>query len=168
MKTSELRNIQAPLKEKYRSQPESAIITLEARGKIGEEGISCKIDTGRGLIEAGQHPATGGNGLLVCSGELLLEALVACAGVTLSTVATAIGIEVKNGTVRAEGNIDFRGTLAVSKEVPVGFKSIRLFFSIESDATPEQLASLAKLTERYCVIYQTIIKGVSVETSYVF
>jgi uncharacterized OsmC-like protein len=165
MNTSELRNLQAPLKEKYRAQPESAIITLKAQGEIGE-GISCKVDTGQAIVEAGLHPATGGNGLLACSGDLLLEALVACAGVTFAAVATAIGIEIKNGKVKAEGDLDFRGTLGVSKEAPVGFKSIRLYFYFDANVSPEQIESLAKLTERYCVVYQTISKGVSVETSY--
>jgi uncharacterized OsmC-like protein len=165
MNTSELRNLQAPLKEKYRAKPESAIITLKAQGEIGE-GISCKVDTGQAIVEAGLHPATGGNGLLACSGDLLLEALVACAGVTFAAVATAIGIEIKNGKVKAEGDLDFRGTLGVSKEAPVGFKSIRLYFYFDANVSPEQIESLAKLTERYCVVYQTISKGVSVETSY--
>jgi uncharacterized OsmC-like protein len=165
MNSTELRNLQAPLKEKYRSQPESAIITLKAQGKIGE-GISCKVETGKAIVEAGLHPATGGNGLLACSGDLLLEALVACAGVTLQAVATAIGIELKSGIVKAEGDLDFKGTLGVSKEVAVGFTSIRLSFELESGATDEQLASLAKLTERYCVVYQTLTKGVSVDTKY--
>lgn len=165
MNASELKNLQAPLKEKYKEEPESAIITLKARGNIGE-GISCKIETGRALVEAGLHPATGGTGMLACSGDLLLEALVACAGVTLSAVATAIGIEIKNGEIRVEGDLDFRGTLGVSKEVPVGFKTIRLYFKFESNASAEQMDSLAKLTERYCVVYQTLSKGVNVETSY--
>ena len=165
MNSEELKNLQAPLKEKYRVQPESAIITLKARGKIGE-GISCKVETGRALVEAGLHPATGGSGLLACSGDLLLEALVACAGVTLQAVATAIGVEIKNGTVKAEGDLDFKGTLGVSKEVPVGFKTIRLQFDLDSNATTEQIDSLKKLTERYCVVYQTITKGVDIETQY--
>ena len=165
MNSTELKNLQAPLKEKYRSQPESAIITLKAQGKIGE-GISCKVETGRALVEAGLHPATGGSGLLACSGDLLLEALVACAGVTLQAVATAIGIEIKSGTVKAEGDLDFRGTLGVSKEVPVGFTAIRLAFHLDSNATAEQIESLAKLTERYCVVYQTLTKGVSVEINF--
>jgi uncharacterized OsmC-like protein len=165
MKSAELKNLQAPLKEKYRTNPESALITLKAQGRIGE-GISCKIETGRSIAEAGLHPATGGTGLLLCSGDLLLEALVACAGVTLNAVATAIGIEILEGNVSAEGDIDFRGTLGVSKEVPVGFKEIRLFFNLTSNATKEQMESLAKLTERYCVVYQTITKGVSVSTFY--
>ena len=166
MNAAELKNLQAPLKEKYRAEPASAIITLKASGKIGE-GISCKVETGRAIIEAGLHPATGGNGLLACSGDLLLEALVACAGVTLQAVATAIGIEIKNGKIKAEGDLDFRGTLGVSKEVPVGFTAIRLSFDLDSNATTEQMQSLAKLTERYCVVYQTLVKGVNVETRFI-
>jgi len=165
MNSEELKALQAPLKEKYREHPESAIITLKAEGKI-EEGISCKIETGRLLVEAGLHPATGGTGLLACSGDLLLEALVACAGVTLKAVATAIGVEIRTGIVKAEGDLDFKGTLGVSKEVPVGFKNIRLKFQLESNATAEQSASLAKLTERYCVVYQTLTKGVSVNIEF--
>ena len=165
MNSTDLRALQAPLKEKYRTDPESAIITLKAQGNIGE-GISCKVETGRALVEAGLHPATGGNGLLACSGDLLLEALVACAGVTLQAVATAIGIEIKNGNVQAEGDLDFKGTLGVSKEVAVGFKAIRLKFFLDTDVTAEQMASLTKLTERYCVVYQTLTKGVGVETQY--
>lgn len=166
MNALELKNLQTPLKEKYKVQPLAALITLKAQGNVGE-GISCKVETGRALVEAGLHPATGGDGTLACSGDLLLEALVACAGVTLSAVATAIGIEIKGGMVKAEGDLDFRGTLGVSKESPVGFKQIRLAFHLEADVTAEQLASLAKLTERYCVVYQTIAGGASVETSYV-
>jgi len=165
MNSSELKNLQAPLKEKYKAQPESALITLKAQGNIGE-GVSCKIETGRAFIEAGLHPATGGNGMLACSGDLLLEALVACAGVTLTAVATAIGIDIKKGMVLAEGDLDFRGTLGVSKEAPVGFKQIRLRFQIDTDANPEQMASLSKLTERYCVVYQTLSNGVKINTSY--
>src|SRR5215471_18952774 len=165
MNSTELKNLQAPLKEKYRQQPGSAIITLKAKGKIGD-GISCKVETGQALIEAGLHPATGGTGLLACSGDLLLEALVACAGVTLKAVATAIGIEINDATITAEGDLDFKGTLGVSKESPVGFKSIRLMFDIDSNATAEQLASLHKLTERYCVVYQTLVKGVGVEIKF--
>jgi uncharacterized OsmC-like protein len=165
MDSIELKNLQAPLKDRYRSQPESAIVTLKAKGKIGE-GISCNIETGRALIEAGLHPATGGTGLLACSGDLLLEALVACAGVTLRAVATSIGVEINNGTITAEGDLDFRGTLGVSKEVPVGFTSIRLSFNLDTNATAEQIASIKKLTERYCVVYQTITNGVKIETQY--
>jgi len=165
MQPEELRNLQAPLKEKYREQPESAIITLKAEGKIGE-GISCKVETGKAFIEAGLHPATGGSGMLACSGDLLLGALVACAGVTLRAVSTAIGVDLKEGIVRAEGDLDFRGTLGVSKEVSVGFKSIRLYFILDADATNEQLQSIAKLTERYCVVYQTLVRGVAIETTF--
>jgi uncharacterized OsmC-like protein len=163
MTSVELKSLQAPLKEQYKLQPDSAIITLKAQGKIGE-GISCKVETGRAIVEAGLHPATGGDGLFACSGDLLLEALVACAGVTLRAVATAIGVEIKDGTIKAEGDLDFKGTLGVSKEVPVGFKAIRLEFFIESDAEQEQLDCLMKLTERYCVVYQTLNKGVKIET----
>lgn len=166
MDAEELKNIQSPIKEKYREQPEAAIITLKAQGKIGD-GISCKVETGRVLAEAGLHPATGGNGMLACSGDMLLEALVACAGVTLSAVSTALGIEIKDATVKAEGDLDFRGTLGVSKEVPVGFLAIRLSFVLDCDATDEQIQTLAKLTERYCVVYQTLTKGVHVETIFV-
>jgi uncharacterized OsmC-like protein len=165
MDSTELKNLQAPLKEKYKAEPESAIITLKAQGKVGE-GISCKVDTGKAMVEAGLHPATGGTGLLACSGDMLLEALVACAGVTLQAVATAIGVEIKDGTIKAEGDLDFKGTLGVSKEVPVGFKTIRLNFDLDSNADEEQIASLKKLTERYCVVYQTLVKGVSVETQF--
>lgn len=165
MNASELKNLQTPLKEKYKIQPESALITLKAQGNIGE-GISCKVDTGKALVEAGLHPATGGDGMLACSGDMLLEALVACAGVTLTAVATAIGVEIKSGIVKAEGDLDFRGTLGVSKEAPVGFKQIRLAFDLNSDLTEEQLASLSKLTERYCVVYQTICAGTEIEVSY--
>jgi len=165
MNAIELKNLQAPLKEKYRAEPNSAIITLKAKGNIGE-GVSCKIETGRALVEAGLHPATGGTGMLACSGNLLLEALVACAGVTVSAVATAIGIDIKSGSIRAEGDLDFKGTLGVSKDVPVGFKSIRLYFDIDSNSSQEQIQNLAKLTERYCVVYQTLTNGVPVETSY--
>jgi len=166
MESEELKKLQAPLKDKYREQPESAIITLKAEGKLGE-GISCKVETGKAIIEAGLHPATGGSGMLACSGDLLLEALVACAGVTLGAVSTAIGVHLKDGIIKAEGDLDFRGTLGVSKEVPVGFKTIRLSFMLDTDATDEQLQSIAKLTERYCVVYQTLVRGVSVETSFV-
>ena len=165
MNATELKSLQAPLKEQYKLQPESAIITLKAHGKIGD-GISCKVETGKALSDAGLHPATGGTGLLACSGDMLLEALTACAGVTLKAVATAIGVEIKDGIVTAEGDLDFKGTLGVSKEVPVGFKTIRLKFELDSNATEEQMASLKKLTERYCVVYQTLINGVKVETHY--
>lgn len=165
MDAAALKELQAPLKDKYREDPGSAMVTLKAEGKIGE-GISCKVDTGKAMIEAGLHPATGGTGMLACSGDMLLEALVACASVTMQAVATAIGVEIKNGTVKATGDLDFRGTLGVSKEVPVGFKTIRLDFILESNATTEQMESLARLTERYCVVYQTLARGVPVETKY--
>ncbi|MBC8045816.1 MAG: OsmC family protein [Fimbriimonadaceae bacterium] len=165
MNSEELKKLQAPLKEKYRQQPESAMITLTANGKISE-GITCKVETGKAIVEAGLHKATGGSGMLACSGDFLLEALVACAGVTLQAVSTAIGIDIKNGSIKAEGDLDFRGTLGVSKEVPVGFMSIRLSFTLDTDATEEQMLSLAKLTERYCVVYQTLVKGVKVETTF--
>lgn len=155
MERDELRAIQAPLKERYVECPEAAMVTLEASGTLGE-GVSCSVDTGRALAEAGLHPATGGDGTLLCSGDMLLEALVACAGVTLRAVATSLGIAVESGTVRAEGDLDFRGTLAVDREAPVGFRSIRLAFDLESDADDEQLATLLKLTERYCVVFQTL------------
>ncbi|WP_299580618.1 OsmC family protein [uncultured Sunxiuqinia sp.] len=165
MKSEELRKIQAPIKEKYREQPTAAIITLQASGEIGA-GISCKVATGKALVEAGLHPATGGNGMLACSGDLLLEALVACAGVTLRAVSTALEIPIEQGKVIAEGDLDFRGTLGVAKDVPVGFKAIRLSFELACNASPDQLAAIAKLTERYCVVYQTLTKGVPIATSY--
>lgn len=166
MNAEELKKIQTPLKDKYRETPDSAVYTLKAKGKLGE-GISCKIETGRALADAGLHPATGGNGMLACSGDLLLEALVACAGVTLGAVATSIGINIKEGFVRAEGDLDFRGTLGVSKEIPVGFKDIRLFFDLNSDADEEKIQTLLKLTERYCVVYQTIVSGTKIDTKIV-
>ena len=166
MNSDELKKIQAPLKDKYREHPEVATITLKASGNIGE-GVSCKVNTGKAIVEAGLHPATGGNGMLVCSGDLLLEALVACAGVTLGAVATSIGIDLEDGQIEAEGDLDFRGTLGVSKEAPVGFKAIRMQFTLKTDASEEQIASLAKLTERYCVVYQTLVKGVMVQSSFV-
>lgn len=165
MRSDELKNLQAPLKERYVSQPDAAMITLQAQGEIGE-GISCKVETGRALVEAGLHPATGGNGMLACSGDMLLQALVACAGVTLSAVSTAIGVEVTGGSVTAEGDLDFRGTLGVSREVAVGFNQIRLSFHLESNATPEQIQTIAKLTERYCVVYQTLARGVDVDVRF--
>ena len=165
MNAEELRNLQSPLKDKYRDQPESATITLRAEGKIGE-GISCKVETGKAIVEAGLHPATGGDGMLACSGDMLLEALVACAGVTLRAVSTAINIEIKGGSVYAEGDLDFRGTLGVSKDASVGFKAIRLKFQLDTQATTEQIQTLAKLTERYCVVYQTLVKGVPVESTF--
>jgi uncharacterized OsmC-like protein len=165
MKSEELRSLQSPLKERYQQRPEVALVTLKAEGRIGE-GITCKIETGKALVEAGLHPATGGNGLFACSGDMLLEALAACAGVTLSAVATAIGVDIRSGVVRTEGDIDFRGTLGVSKKVPVGFQRIRLHFDLETDASAEQLAKLIQLTERYCVIYQTLSKSPAIEISH--
>ena len=165
MKSEELRSLQAPLKERYKEHPEAALITLKAQGRIGE-GITCRVETGKAIVEAGLHPATGGNGLAACSGDMLLEALVACAGVTLNAVATALGIELHNGTVSAEGDLDFRGTLGVSKEAPVGFKNIRLHFHLETNASPEQLASLLRLTERYCVVYQTLRSAPEISISH--
>ena len=165
MKTEELRFIQAPIKELYRNQPETAFITLKAQGILGDN-VSCKVETGKALIEAGLHKATGGSGLFACSGDMLLEALVACAGVTVGAVATSMGIEIINGVVNAEGDLDFRGTLGVSKEAPVGFKEIRLKFNIESPASEEQVQKLIQLTERYCVVFQTISKPCKVEISY--
>lgn len=165
MDSATLKALQAPIKEKYKEDPGSALITLKAEGRVGE-GIFCKVDTGKALVEAGLHPATGGDGLLACSGDMLLEALVACAGVTLQAVATAIGITLEEGSIRAEGDLDFRGTLGVSKEAPVGFRAIRLQFNLRSNASEEELASLAKLTERYCVVYQTLVKGVPVESRF--
>ncbi len=155
MNAEELRSVQAPLKEHYREVPESALITLRARGRLGE-GLSCKIETGKALVVAGLHPATGGSGLSACSGDMLLEALVACAGVTLTAVATALGIELRDASLQAEGDLDFRGTLGLSKEVPVGFQKIRLLFTLDTDASEEQLATLLRLTERYCVVFQTL------------
>jgi uncharacterized OsmC-like protein len=155
MEREQLRAIQTPLKERYNEEPEAAVVTLAASGELGE-GISCSVQTGRAIAEAGLHPASGGDGSLLCSGDMLLEALVACAGVTLQAVATSLGIAIDSGTVKAEGELDFRGTLAVDREAPVGFSAIRLSFAIETDADSEQLDTLLKLTERYCVVFQTI------------
>jgi uncharacterized OsmC-like protein len=155
MEREELRAVQAPLKERYEREPEAALVTLKASGSLGE-GVSCSVDTGRALAEAGLHPASGGDGSLLCSGDMLLEALVACAGVTLRAVATSLGISVESGTVRAEGDLDFRGTLAVGREAPVGFRTIRLSFDLDADASEEELATLLKLTERYCVVFQSL------------
>jgi uncharacterized OsmC-like protein len=153
----ELRALQAPLKERYREQPEAAVVTLSATGELGE-GVSCSVQTGRALAEAGLHPASGGDGSLLCSGDMLLEALVACAGVTLRSVATSLEVPVNGGTVRAEGDLDFRGTLSVDRDAPVGFNAIRLSFELDTEADPEQIATLIKLTERYCVVLQTLIR----------
>jgi len=156
MRADDLRALQAPLKQRYRDNPEAAVITLRAKGEIGSESLTCKVETGRALVEAGLHPATGGDGIALCSGDMLLEALVACAGVTLKAVATALEIPLRRGSVSAEGDLDFRGTLGVAKEAPVGFSAIRLRFDLDTDASPEQLATLLKLTERYCVVFQTL------------
>ena len=163
MDAAELRATQAPIKERYKSDPKAAVITLKASGSIENEGIACKVETGRALAVAGLHPATGGSGLELCSGDMLLEALVACAGVTLKSVATAIEVPLKTGLVTAEGDLDFRGTLGVDKEAPVGFRQIRLRFDVAADAPQEKLDQLLKLTERYCVVYQTIAKGPAVD-----
>ena len=164
MNRDELQAVQAPLKERYRAEPEAGLITLRAEGRIGE-GITCSVRTGKALVEAGLHPATGGTGAFACSGDMLLEALAACAGVTLGAVATSIGVDLRGGTVRAEGDLDFRGTLAVSKEAPVGFRAIRLAFELDTDASAEQVATLCRLTERYCVVYQTLRQPPAIEVS---
>jgi uncharacterized OsmC-like protein len=157
MKSEDLRSLQAPLKERYRQDPDAAKFTLKAEGHIGE-GITCKLDTGRAMAEAGLHPATGGSGQSLCSGDMLLEALVACAGVTLNAVAVAIGVELRDARIRAEADLDFRGTLGVSKEAPVGLQDIHLTFELDTDASEEELDTLIRLTERYCVVYQTLNK----------
>ena len=156
MDADTLRNLQAPIKNKYKEDPSTAIITLKASGELDDQSIACKVETGRALAIAGLHPATGGSGMELCSGDMLLEALVACAGVTLKAVATALGIQLRKGLVKAEGDLDFRGTLGVDREAPVGFREIRLTFDVDTDATQEQLDTLLKLTERYCVVFQTI------------
>jgi uncharacterized OsmC-like protein len=167
METSELKAIQAQLKERYRDDPGSAVITLAARGRIDDPGaLSCNVETGPALVAAGLHPATGGDGSLACSGDMLLQALVACAGVTLRAVATSTGIPVRSGSITAHGELDFRGTLGVDRDAPVGFRSIRLQFELESEADAEQLATLQKLTERFCVVFQTISKGAPVATTF--
>ena len=168
MKAENLRLIQAPLKQQYKDNPSTAIVTLRAKGKIGE-GVTCSVDTGKAIAKAGLHPATGGDGASLCSGDMLLEALVACAGVTLTAVATAIDVELKDATVTAEGDLDFRGTLAVSKDALVGFKALRLTFELDTDASSEQIESLINLTERYCVVYQTLLNTpeIAVEQSLV-
>jgi uncharacterized OsmC-like protein len=164
MNTDELRAAQGPLKERYRSEPWAALITLKAEGKIGEN-VTCSINTAKGLIEAGLHPATGGPGTFACSGDMLLEALAACAGVTLAAVAAGIGVHLRGGTVRVEGDLDFRGTLGVAKDAPVGFQNIRIAFNLDTDADAEQLATLRRLTERYCVVYQTLRQSPPVSMS---
>ena len=163
MDATALRALQAPLKERYKGDPQSAIITLRARGTLDDAAIACKVETGRALAVAGLHPATGGSGLELCSGDMLLEALVACAGVTLKAVATAIEVPLKSGVVSAEGDLDFRGTLGVAKDAPVGFKQIRLRFTVDTDAPQDKLDQLIKLTERYCVVYQTLKSGPPIE-----
>jgi uncharacterized OsmC-like protein len=163
MDANELRAMQAPIKERYKSDAGAALITLKAKGTLDDQNIACKVETGRALALAGLHPATGGSGLELCSGDMLLEALVACAGVTLKAVSTALAIPLKSGTVSAEGDLDFRGTLGVDKEAPVGFRQIRLRFDVATDAPQEKLDQLLKLTERYCVVYQTIAKGPPVD-----
>jgi uncharacterized OsmC-like protein len=165
MDAAGLRALQAPIKDRYKSEPQAALITLRAHGTLDDSNIACKVETGRALAVAGLHPATGGSGLELCSGDMLLEALVACAGVTLKAVATAIDVPLKSGAVSAEGDLDFRGTLGVAKNAPVGFAQIRLRFDVETDAPQEKLDQLLKLTERYCVVYQTIKSGPPVEVS---
>jgi uncharacterized OsmC-like protein len=165
MDAARLRALQAPIKERYKADPKAAVITLKATGMLDDANIACKIETGRALSVAGLHPATGGSGLELCSGDMLLEALVACAGVTLKAVATAIGVSLRSGTVSAEGDLDFRGTLGVAKDAPVGFSRIGLRFELDTDAAQEQLDQLQKLTERYCVVYQTIRSGPPVNIS---
>ena len=163
MNAEELRAIQTPLKDRYRAEPQAACITLKASGELASASIACKVDTGRALVAAGLHPATGGSGAELCSGDMLLEALVACAGVTMKAVATSMGIALRSGKVRAEGDLDFRGTLGVAKDATVGFTDIRLVFELETDASQEQLDALLKLTERYCVVLQTLRRSPSVE-----
>ena len=165
MHTDDLRLLQAPLKQRYRDDPDAALVTLRAQGTLDGAGVSCRVDTGRALVDAGLHPATGGSGMQACSGDMLLESLAACAGVTLRAVATALDIPVRGGTVYAEGDLDFRGTLGVSKEVPVGFQAIRLRLELETEASQEQLDTLLKLTERYCVVLQTLRSSSTVTTS---
>jgi len=156
MNSEELKALQAPIKARYREDAAAAVVTLRAEGELAGEGLICSVETGRALVQAGLHPATGGDGFAACSGDMLLQALVACAGVTLKAVATALGYPLRGGTVRAEGELDFRGTLGVAKEAPVGFRNIRLGFDLDADLTEEQRATLLKLTERYCVVYQTL------------
>jgi uncharacterized OsmC-like protein len=164
VEADDLRAVQAPLKERYRDTPEAALVTLRARGRLGE-GVTCNVETGKALVAAGLHPATGGDGLSACSGDMLLEALVACAGVTLNAVATALGVELRDAVLEAEGDLDFRGTLGVAKEVPVGLQAIRLAITLDTDATEEQLDTLLRLTERYCVVYQTLVRSPQIAIS---
>ena len=165
MQANELRAVQAPLKEQYKENPGTALVTLRALGRLDGSGVSCRVETGRALVEAGLHPATGGTGLQVCSGDMLLEALAACAGVTLRAVATALEIPIEGGTVEVEGDLDFRGTLGVSKEVPVGFQAIRMNLKLETNASQEQMNTLLKLTERYCVVLQTLRSATPVQAA---
>ncbi len=165
MNAEKIKSLQAPLKERYRQQPETALITLHAEGRLGE-GVTCKLETGKALVEAGLHPATGGDGLSACSGDMLLEALVACAGVTLGAVSTALGIPLRDATIRAEGDLDFRGTLGVAKDAAVGFQQIRLNFDLETEASEEQVATLLRLTERYCVVFQTLNRPAQLTVSH--
>jgi uncharacterized OsmC-like protein len=164
MNAEQLRLLQQPLKERYRNDPSAALITLRAQGRIGE-GVTCNVETGRMLVQAGLHPATGGTGLGACSGDMLLQALVACAGVTLNAVATSLGIQLRGGQLAAEGDLDFRGTLGVDKEAPVGFRAIRLRITVESDAAPQDLEKLLRLTERYCVVFQTLRNSPGLQTT---
>jgi uncharacterized OsmC-like protein len=167
MTSESLRVLQTPIKDRYRAEPAAALITLRASGRVDDpEGLSCTVETGRALVKAGLHPATGGDGTLACSGDMLLQALVACAGVTLRSVATSKNIRLRGGTVHAEGDLDFRGTLGTDREAPVGFKNIRLRFDLNADATPDELATLQKLTERYCVVYQTLASGIKPEVDF--
>ena len=165
MNADELRALQAPLKDRYRAEPGAAHVTLRAEGSLDADSIACKVETGRALAMAGLHPASGGSGLELCSGDMLLEALVACAGVTLKAVATALGLTLRSGRVSAEGDLDFRGTLGVDKQASVGFTDIRLKFALDTDATPDQIETLSKLTERYCVVLQTLRRPPTIETS---
>jgi uncharacterized OsmC-like protein len=165
MNSDQLKQLQAPIKQQYRDDPASAVVTLQASGRLNGTGVSCRVETGRALVEAGLHPATGGTGLQACSGDMLLEALAACAGVTLRAVATALDVPIRDGSVQVEGDLDFRGTLGVNKEAPVGFKDIRLHFELDTDASPDQLDTLLKLTERYCVVLQTLRSAPAVTVS---
>lgn len=166
MNANELREVQAPLKARYREQPEAGVVTLRATGRVSPDSLTCKVETGKAMVEAGLHPATGGTGVFACSGDMLLEALAACAGVTLSAVATALAVNIREGSVLVEGDLDFRGTLGVAKDVPVGFRDIRLRFQLDTDATPEQLAKVIALTERYCVVFQTLSRSPTMTVSY--
>jgi uncharacterized OsmC-like protein len=165
MNADALRALQKPVKDRYRERPETALITLRAEGRVGE-GVTCKIETGKARAEVGLHPATGGDGLSACSADMLLEALVGCAGVTLSAVATAMGIQLRNASIRAEGDLDFRGTLGVSQDAPVGFQQVRLQFDLDTDATKEQIATLLRLTERYCVVFQTLNRPAKIDVAH--